>query len=165
MWNANFFFCRSRLRSFQEARLAQEQLPYNLLHDASAWSNRDGARTYAPLLTHHTIPATFHIQHIGFRTKEHFSPHHRRCAHHTQESANMLPTLCRICSVTELAVCRMHVQTPCIIREYTLQITTVVAPIFFVFGRVSAVSFVATIYRNLPDGCHKVFNTYIHKME
>ena len=44
VWNANFFFCRSRLRSFQEARLAQEQLPYNFLHDASIWSNRDGAR-------------------------------------------------------------------------------------------------------------------------
>ena len=104
---------------------------------------------------HHFSHTTPYQQHFTSNTvasaQEHFSPHHRRCAHHTQESANMLPTLCRICSVTELSVCRMHVQTLCIIREYTLQITTVVAPIFFVFVRVSVVSIVATIYRNLPD--------------
>ena len=85
--------------------------------------------------------------HNGFRTQEHFSPHHRRCTPHAgifkhythpAESAGYESTFCRS-------------------RPWWHH--------FFVLRRVSAVSFVATIYRNLPDGCHKVFNTYIHKME
>ena len=59
----------------------------------------------------------------------------------------------------------MHVQTLCRIRENTLQNTTVVVPIFFVLGRMSAVPFVTKIDHNLPGVCHKVFNTYIRKME
>ena len=38
--HAIFFFCRSRPRSFQDSRLAQEQLPFNLFHDASISSTR-----------------------------------------------------------------------------------------------------------------------------
>ena len=51
-------------------------------------------------------------------------------AHRTQESASILPTPCRIFTVTEAGVCRMHVQTPCRIRVYILKNTTAVVPFF-----------------------------------
>ena len=184
--HAIFFFCRSRPRSFQDSQLAQEQLPFNLSHDASISSNRDGARADAlwPNGESHTIVSRVDWTSDGLDHFPHTTPHqhfftsntlptaHRNisrrttdAAHHTQESANSLPTPCRIFTVTEPGACRMHVQTFGRLRENTLQNTTVVVPIFFVLSRMSAVPFVTKIDHNLPGVCHEVFNTYIHKME
>ena len=73
-------------------------------------------------------------------------------AHHTQESASILPTPCRIFTVTEAGVCRMHVQTPCRIRVYILKNTTAVV-LFFRIGQGVSGPVCHKIDHDLPGVC------------